>query len=499
MKLIFMQGTIVVSTLIMCVCTVPERFAPAASAQTVAGKHYIMKKQLGKNGPFRNLPEFLLSAYNPPYALQGGPYEDSAFTYYQNAHFDTLLQLRDDDALMRKVHGFRFKYLLDVGSVIEKNLDLDVIRGEDYLRGEPDSAPPPITDEMLQLLDDAIGKYRDDPNLIGYYICDEPFPTAFQNIAKIVQKIKEKDPIRVTFVNLWPYFKDDLGEGRDIGDDTYLEDFIRITHIKLLCSDRYNFYGDGQGNVWDDNEQYFAQLARLRQHALAHHIPFCNIIQAVGTIGTSEGGPGCVETEEHECLNWRTPGRAEHRWLVYSSLAYGVHGIIWFHWDGEDWGVVQNPDRDAVYSSLQSINAEISILKEIMLHLTTTAVFHTDDTHAAGGEGNGCQIHVLDDTPLLVGFFREEDGEKEKYFMLMNKNYSGAVSPQISITPRLARLQFFNVEHNKWEEVALQNSGVGTPFVVHLRAGGGKLFKFSPAAKEAVPRACLPPIIYLLH
>ncbi len=499
MKQFFILGTIIIGILIMNVCTDQKSGVPAASAETVAGKQVIIKKQVRNDRQLRNTREFLLTAYNPPYARQGPPYDDYAFTYYKNAHFDTLLQVRDDDALMLKVRRFGFKYLVDVGSVIEKNLDLDVIRGEDYLRGGPDSAPPAITDEMLQLFDDAIEKYQDDPNLLGYYICDEPFSTAFQNIAKIVQEIKEKDPTHVGFVNLWPYFKDDLGEGRDIGDDTYLEDFIRITHIELLCSDRYNFYGDEQGNVWDDNGEYFAQLARLRYHASAHHIPFCNIIQAVGTIGTSEGGPDCVESEEHECLDWRTPGRAEHRWLVYSSLAYGVHGIIWFHWDGRDWGVVQNPDRDAVYSSLQSINAEISVLKEIMLHLTTTAVYHTDDVHSAGSAGTKFQLHIQGNTPLLVGFFREEDGEKEKYFMLMNKNYAEPVTPQILTTPRLTGLQVFNVDHNQWEGVPLENRATGTSFMVDLSAGGGKLFRFSAVEKQHGSRGCLPAIIYLLH
>ncbi len=172
---------------------------------------------------------------------------------------------------MQKVHAFGFKYLLDVGAII----------GEDALRGSPDAPAPPIEPAALQELDDAIERYKDDPALIGYYICDEPYPSAFQNIAVVVQRILEKDPAHFIFVNLWPYF-----EG-EIGGDEYVEDFIQTTHIRLLSSDRYNFFTD-----WDENEAYFDNLARIRRHVLAHHIPFVNIIQAVGTEGTSVGTPG---------------------------------------------------------------------------------------------------------------------------------------------------------------------------------------------------------------
>lgn len=407
---------------------------------------------------------FLLSAYNPPYAWHGPPYEDAAFIYYKNANFDTLLWVRDDDALMQKVHQYGFKYFLDVASVIEE--------GEDVLRGSPESAPPEITDAMMQRLDAAIEKYKDDPNLIGYYICDEPFPSAFPNIAKVIQRIKEKDPARVSFVNLWPYFEN------EIGDDEYIEDFLRTTKAELLCSDRYNFFGDAEGNTWDDNEAYFAQLGRLRKHALQHGIPFYNIVQAVGTVGTSVGALDCKEDEEHECLEWRTPTRAEHRWLVYSSLTYGVHGIIWFHWDHE-WGVTGNPDRDIIYPSLQSINAEISALKAIMLHLTTTNVYHTDDENASASTAANF-IEVLGSARLVVGFFKDEAG-RENHFMLMNKSYSEPITTKVAINGVLDSLQVFNVTNNQWEEVPFEIGAEGTTFTVDLRAGGGKLFKFTRA------------------
>jgi len=438
-------------------CVAVSLWATACNAQEVTGPSGLEQGRPQDTATAWQPQEFLLSAYNPPFAWHGPPYEDSVFTYYKDANFDNLLWVRDDDALMQKVHEHGFTYFLDVGRLI----------GEDVLRGSPDGDPPGITEEMLQDLDAAIAKYRDDPDLIGYYLCDEPFPSGFQNIATVVQRIRQQDPARVSFVNLWPYFEN------EIGDDAYIEDFIQTVQPEVVCSDRYNFFGDAEGNTWDENDEYFAQLERLRRHALLHGIPFCNIIQAVGTVGTSVGYPECEENGADECLEWRTPNSAEHRWLVYSSLAYGVHGIIWFHWDHE-WGVTGNPDRDIIYPSIQSLNGEIAVLKDIMLHLTTTQVYHTDDPNSAGA-GDG-YVEVAGDAGLVVGLFEDEEGN-EDYFMIMNKDYAQPVDPVITINAILDGVQVFNVETNQWEDVPFEPEASGVSISAHLREGGGKLFR----------------------
>ncbi len=399
--------------------------------------------------------KFLLSAYNPPYTWSGPPYVDSAFVYYKNANFDNLLCVRDDDSLMHQVHKYRLKYFLNVGALI----------GEDILRGSPDSAPPEITSQQMQQLDEAIDKYKNDSLLRGYYICDEPFPSAFSNIAKVVARIREKDPTRLGFVNIWPYFEN------EIGDDKYIEDFIQTTKVELLSYDRYNFF-----NGWDDNDEYFAQLKRIRKQALKYDIPFCNIFQGVGTNGTSA-----------DYLDWRTPNRAEHRWLVYSSLTFGVHGIIWFHWDAEDWGLVENPDRDTVYPSIQSINAEIDSLSQIMLHLFTTDVYFINN-HSAPKIGTRDKFvkKASDDANLVVGAFKDEIGN-ENYFMLMNKSYSDAVSSQITVNCTLDSLKLFNVINNNWEAVPFEKDTAGSVFTVNLRKGGGVLFKYKSSNAAVVP------------
>ncbi len=397
--------------------------------------------------------EFLLSAYNPPYAWREGPYNDTDFTYYKNANFNNFMWVRDEEGLMNKVHQYNFKFFVNIRELFSEDSN-----GVDYLTGvkywddgsetynEPVSA---VTEEMLQEVDAVVEKYKNDPDLIGYWICDEPFPTAYGNISKVIQRIKDKDPLHYSLVN--------IGDNEYTTDDN-IEHFIDTTKVEVLCYDRYNFF-----NGFDLNDDYFDLLGRMRNHALTHNIHFYNTVQAVGTNGTSAGE-----------LDWRTPNKAEHRWLAYTSLAYGVHGLIWFHWDAEDWGVVQNPDKDIIYPSLQSINAEIDSLIKIMFRLTTTRVFHIKGNNYAG---NDIVKSVSDNVDMVLGVFKDEN-EKENYFMLMNADYTDSLSAQITLNFEVDELKVFDVENDTWENVPFENTGDGAVYTIKLRSGSGKLYRF---------------------
>ncbi len=390
--------------------------------------------------------EFLLSAWSPPYAWMGPPYGDSVFAYYKNANFDQVLWVRDDDALMAKVHAFGFKYFLWTTGIF----------GNDVVRGPREGPAPPVTDEMLQRLDRLIDKYKDDPDLLGYHICDEPHESAFANIARIVEHIREKDPTRLSFVNIWPNVAPDKGGA------PFIEKLLQTTKLELLSYDRYIFFNDH-----DDMYAYFSNLALIRRYARNYDIPFCNIIQAIGTNGTRMAS-----------LNWRTPSPSEHRFLVYTSLAYGVHGLIWFHWHG-DWGLTGSPDREKIYRSIQSLSAEIDSLKEVMLHLTTTAVYHTQtEVRAWKLPPDGLVRVVSDGADLVVGLFRNEAG-RENTFMLANKSYRDSVAARVTLNCVLDSLAVFDVRDNRWKGVAFANEGETSSFELNLRPGGGKLFRFA--------------------
>ena len=432
------------------------------NAQEISSLH---NSTLNKNSFNANkiTPEFLLSAYNPPYAWRNGPYVDSDFVYYKNANFDNFLWAKDDDELMEKIHFYNFKFFLNIGDLFSEPDS----NGVDYLRGvkvwndghETYNEPvAEIPEMLLRKIDTLVTKYKNDSLLIGYWLCDEPFPSAYGNIAKVISRIKQNDTLHFSLVN--------IGDNEYTTDEN-IEKFIDTTNIRVLSYDRYNFF-----NGFDLNEDYFQRLSMMRRIALRHNIPFYNIVQAVGTNGTSA-----------DFLDWRTPNNAEHRWLAYTSLTYGVHGLIWFHWDAEDWGVVQNPDREIIYPSLQNVNAEISILGKTMGKLQTVNVYHLNDNFNFDDSLDNKLILTIDNTPLIVGIFKDQT-DSTNYFMLMNPNYSDSIETEVTINFELDSLKFYDITIGSWVNVPFENNKTSATFNFSLRKGSGKLFKFKKATQN---------------
>ncbi len=390
---------------------------------------------------------FLLSAYNPPYAYREPPYDDAILTHYQEAHFDHLLWVRDEEALIQKAHDFGFAYYLDIADFI----------GEEKLRGE-DGPPPPITEEELRALDSLVEKYKDDPLMTGYYICDEPSQDAFPNVARVVARIRTHDLTRPVFVNLYPYFSDDEGS------PTYLEAFLQTVRPDWLPFDRYIFF-----NGWDETEQYLAQLRLIRKYALKYDIPFVSFIQGVGTNGTPA-----------EDLDWRTPTEAEQRWMIDTALTYGAHGIVWFHWD-HPWGVTGNPDGDEVYPAIQHLNQELQVLGPQLVSLTSTDAYSTG-TGLVVFPGEPRPKLLASESELVVGVFRSADG-REDHFMLTNRSYEEPVEGTVSVRMPLRTLEAFNVTTGEWEKVSFENDAGRAHFDIFLEPGEGVLFRFTPAAQ----------------
>ena len=113
---------------------------------------------------------------------------------------------------MQKVQEHGLKYYLLITNII----------GEEYLRAPDKETPPDVTEEMLLELDVVIDKYKDDPSLLGYHVCDEPHKQAFPNIGKVVNRIREKDPARLSFINIWP---------SGIGYGEYIDGLLQIGQL----------------------------------------------------------------------------------------------------------------------------------------------------------------------------------------------------------------------------------------------------------------------------
>ncbi|MCK5455551.1 MAG: hypothetical protein KAI45_00400, partial [Melioribacteraceae bacterium] len=386
--------------------------------------------------------KFFLSAWSPPSLTT------EAYDYYADANFDMVLWLTPDEVSVAKAEQNEMEYILRAGSLLGEH---------DYLRAPDNTVPEDLTQEDLNKLDGMIEQFKEREKVLGYYLTDEPNQKAFSNLGKAVNYLREKDPTRLSFINLFPNYASDEQFGTPTYDE-HIEQFLDIVKPELLSYDHYHFFNtyDGSG--------YFNNIGIIRKWALKYDIPFCNIIQAIGTNGTTV-----------DFLDWRIPNEDEHRWLVYSSLAYGAKAIVWFHWD-HSWGLTSSPERDALYASIQKLNQEMNNLGDILINLESQGVYHSKTTSGEILPADGIVKSVSEENDLVIGYFKDKNDND--YFMLMNKDYSKSITSEVTLNYILDSLQYFNVDENKWEDLPFENSISGATINLPLKSGGGKLLKF---------------------
>lgn len=420
---------------------------------TNAGEYNITLKLFNDNDTIENTitlnvtdrywvqKKFFLSAWSPP------SLNKEAYDYYSDANFELVLWLQPNDETVSLAEQYNMDYLIRAGSLLGEG---------DYIRAADNIAPNNLTTKDLTKLDGMIEQFKDRERVLGYYITDEPNAKAFPNLAKTVNYLREKDPTRLSFINLFPTY----ANAKQLGTLTYedhIEQFLSIVKPEFLSYDHYHFFNN------KDGKEYFKNLGIIRKWALTYDIPFCNIIQAIGTNGTSQPQ-----------LNWRAPTEAEHRWLVYSSLAYGAKGIVWFHWDNP-WGLTGSPERDRLYASIKQLNKEINNIGDILVNLHSTGVFHTKATSDCSLlSTDGIIKSVSENADLVIGFFK--DSNDKDYFMLMNKSYNDSTIATITLNGIADDLRYFNVIAKQWEVDKHDNSSGNTKFDVKLQPGEGKLF-----------------------
>ena len=293
-------------------------------------------------------------------------------------------------------------------------------------------------------------KNKNDPNLLGYWICDEPFPNGYVNIERIVKEIKKYDKKHLFLIN--------------IGDNEYttkenLDLFFNKINPNIISFDYYNFL-----NKVNLDKEFEKRLLLIHNESIEHNINFYTILQAVGTKNTSAN-----------FLDWKEPNIDEFRWLVYKSLSYGSKGIIWFHWDAEDWSVIHTKNKKRIILKLKKINNEIKSLSRILSGLSNKSIYNfsykkqkkiyglnnTFIKNVDMGEGDNINISL---------FFNRYN---EKFLFITNNNYKKNFYATFKVKHKLKNILVFDIEKDKWKKNALKD----LEFELKINKGGGKVLK----------------------
>lgn len=341
----------------------------------------------------------------------------------------------------------------------EKELD---VAGRHGLRGmltsgllAPASLDDPKRREQLDALIDRVSKH---PALYAYYIIDEPNASKFPALGKLVGYLRQRDPLHLAYINLFPTYANNkqLGTKGDVvtAYKEHLRLYVEQVKPSLISYDHYQFRLKGDG------DQYFLNLAMIRRTAQEAGVPFLNIVQA------------CTWAPDA----MRVPNPDELRYLVYSTVAYGAQGISYYvyaHINHIGSLVSLDGTPGPLYYAVKSYNREFVAIARELQPLKSLGVYHTVMREA------GCEPLPADapfhletiqspTTPrgFLLGFFGAAD--RPTHAVVVNLDYTADVSTTL-LGP--GELELFDATTTQWTSA----KNAATELI--LPPGGGKLVR----------------------
>lgn len=179
------------------------------------------------------------------------------------------------------------------------------------------------------------------------------------------------------------------------------------TQPDVLVYDHYPFLTNGSVH-----ELYYPNLEVIRDQALGGSVDFWSYLQSVGI------------------NNWlRMPSENDMRYQIYTNLAYGAKGFIYFTYttpfgDPSIHDAIILPDgtRNISYDWAKDLNAEVLNLGGALTKLTSQAVYHTGSLPAATTALPDDFFWQPDDKtkPIIVSYFK--DDQNREYVMIVNRD-----------------------------------------------------------------------------
>ncbi len=306
-------------------------------------------------------------------------------------------------------------------------------------------------------------KFPDHPACWGFLTKDEPVASEFADLAFITAHLRKTRPGRLTYINLFPNYANMAQLGAPNYDE-HVRRFVAEVTPDVLSMDHYPMmspHGDGRSG-------YCENLQSMRDSSLQAGIPFWNFFN------TMPFGPHYDPTE------------AQLRWQIYTSLAYGAKGILYFCYQTPPPGV-EFPRGGAIitvegrrtrhYEQAKRINACLKNMGDTLMKLTSTGVYRVPRQSNSRQILSDTPIRAITDGDYLIGTFRHEDGRRA---ILIN-NYDFSYTEWPTVTFDVPDDKVMEIDQQTGKEVpAIDDSPAVPGLQLSLDSGAGRLFLLPP-------------------
>ncbi len=275
-----------------------------------------------------------------------------------------------------------------------------------------------------------------DPAVWGYDVMDEPISLEqFQECADSVRAYREADPTHPGLVNL-----------NQKGGD-WIRMLIDRVEPDIIGYDDYQWWYGGVYEWFTGTPVHFVKLEQHRDAALEAGIPLI----AWREVNVQRNVPG------QDKRNYVTPpdNARKIRQSVYTSLAYGVRGILWFtgYLLFEQGGTGLNETGKQV----ATINAELKQIGPVLQTLRSTGVFHTPPVPRGSRQTTPDHWVQPLGNDLVMGTFRDE--AKTDFVLVANKDWRSerTVILQFQLFQRkVTSVEMFDRRSGEWEALTVR-------------------------------------------
>ncbi len=320
-----------------------------------------------------------------------------------------------------------------------------------------DVLEPHAVDEKA--LDGVIADYASHPALFGYMVRDEPGKEVFPTLGAVNQYLLKKDPKHLPYINLLPNYAnhpDWLGAAYE----PIVVKYMDTVKPALVSWDAYRQMFEG-----GDESFYWKNLEIIRKLSLKAKVPMIQIIVSLKHMGYRE----CSE--------------ADLRWQVYTSLAYGSRGILYFTywnvpslaWAGAPALMTMDGKRDAKWFYVQKINRRIAKLGATLTQVTSTGVYHTDPVPPGGrGLARMGPVKKAEGGPLTIGCFIDRNAQE--YILVVNRSFSDTCVAKLALNEKILSAAEISRETGK---PLAPVSVAGKTLDIPLEPGDGRMYLLS--------------------
>jgi len=296
------------------------------------------------------------------------------------------------------------------------------------------------------------------PAVWGYKIRDEPSAKDFPSLQATVAALRKHRPGRLAYINLFPNYANQQQLGTETYDE-HVRRFVQEVGVDVLSMDHYPRMKPGA----DSRHHYCSNLAVMRKYALQQDIPLWNFFN------TMPFGPHADPTE------------AQLRWQIYSSLAYGAKGVLYFcYWTprGHEFpkgGAIITAEgrKTRHYDQARRINHAIKNLGPTLMKLTSTGVYRVRPDDNPMKQLKNTPITKLTRGDYLVGVFKHADGRRA--LLLNNYSFAYTAWPSLAFRVPVERMRELCQKTGK-EIPILDDSPAMEDLQISLDSGEGRLF-----------------------